>query len=530
VEPRPSLRRDLILLSLTALLLFLPGLGARDLWNPNEPTYGLAVAEMAQHGEWLIPTVNGERFVEKPILYFWLGRIATIAAGLNEFALRLPSILAALVSVAYVFLLGNRLASRFCGMAAALMFATSVSIATSARMIQMDLLATACVVATVYHGLIALERPGIRSPWLATGLAAGIGFLAKGPVVWICAAIPLGAAIAIAGERPRLPLRSVALALAAMAAPVAAWIVPLAATGELGVLRETILRQNFARFVDPWDHAQSWWYYLKYLWIELAPWSLLLPLAVGAGPTGQADRKLYRIAWIWLIGTVVFFSLSGSKRAVYLMPAAPAVALLVAGLAERLFRGTLDATRRRILGGALVAVSVSMLGAAWAVYGLRERYPSNGTALTVAAIALCLGAGVLLVTLVLEGRQRRAAIGFMIVLAALECGSLGWLAPRADEFKSARGFAGEVAAVSRGDAISGYRLWIWRADYHYYLGRRIGRVETPGALKPIWVGPARVCLIVEESKRQEFLATTGPALPQVSRAVGSKQVELYCNR
>jgi 4-amino-4-deoxy-L-arabinose transferase-like glycosyltransferase len=120
MTPRSTVRRDIFVLCLLALVLFLPGLGSRDLWNPNEPTYGLAVAEMTDAGEWWIPTVNGVRFLEKPILYFWLARVATLVGGVNEFALRLPSLLAALVSVAFVYLLGLRHAGRLRGVIAAL--------------------------------------------------------------------------------------------------------------------------------------------------------------------------------------------------------------------------------------------------------------------------------------------------------------------------------------------------------------------------------------------------------------------------
>ena len=77
-------RRDLCLLLLLAVSMFVPWLGARDLWNPNEPIYGQAVVEMAQQGEWLIPSVNGIPFLEKPILYFWSARIAGVIGGVNE--------------------------------------------------------------------------------------------------------------------------------------------------------------------------------------------------------------------------------------------------------------------------------------------------------------------------------------------------------------------------------------------------------------------------------------------------------------
>ena len=60
----PSIRRDLLLILLATATLFGVALGARDLWNPNEPVYGQAVAEMAARGDWLLPTVNGHDFGE----------------------------------------------------------------------------------------------------------------------------------------------------------------------------------------------------------------------------------------------------------------------------------------------------------------------------------------------------------------------------------------------------------------------------------------------------------------------------------
>ena len=74
-------RRDLVVVGLAAAILFLTALGARDLWNPNEPTYGRGVAEMAESGTWLMPTVNGLVFAEKPILYFWMARAASVLAA-----------------------------------------------------------------------------------------------------------------------------------------------------------------------------------------------------------------------------------------------------------------------------------------------------------------------------------------------------------------------------------------------------------------------------------------------------------------
>ena len=101
-----SIIKDVAILGIAAAILFLTFLGARDLWNPNEPVYGRAVVEMAERGDWLIPTVNGQVFAEKPILYYWLALTASKAAGgVNELTLRLPSAMAGLISVILTYFL-----------------------------------------------------------------------------------------------------------------------------------------------------------------------------------------------------------------------------------------------------------------------------------------------------------------------------------------------------------------------------------------------------------------------------------------
>ena len=59
---------------LVATLLFLPGLGSRDLWNPDEPRYAEVAREMLASGEYLVPHLNGEVYTQKPPLQFWAMR------------------------------------------------------------------------------------------------------------------------------------------------------------------------------------------------------------------------------------------------------------------------------------------------------------------------------------------------------------------------------------------------------------------------------------------------------------------------
>jgi 4-amino-4-deoxy-L-arabinose transferase-like glycosyltransferase len=78
-----------------ALILFFPGLGSRGFWAPVEPRYAEIARIMFAKNEWIVPTVNGELYTDKPILYFWLVLIcANLSGGVNKWTVRLPVALA----------------------------------------------------------------------------------------------------------------------------------------------------------------------------------------------------------------------------------------------------------------------------------------------------------------------------------------------------------------------------------------------------------------------------------------------------
>ena len=80
-------RRDLLILALLSALLFLPGLGRRDVWNPDEARYAEVAREMRLAGSWAVPRLNGEVYTQKPPLLFWSiavsGLITAGAGGIN---------------------------------------------------------------------------------------------------------------------------------------------------------------------------------------------------------------------------------------------------------------------------------------------------------------------------------------------------------------------------------------------------------------------------------------------------------------
>jgi len=80
-------RATAVLLALVlALLAF--RLGAVPLLGPDEPRYTRVAVEMHRAGEWVTPTLQGEPWLEKTPLFYWLAGGAFSVLGETEAAAR----------------------------------------------------------------------------------------------------------------------------------------------------------------------------------------------------------------------------------------------------------------------------------------------------------------------------------------------------------------------------------------------------------------------------------------------------------
>ena len=94
--------RPQVALLVAAALLLVPWLGLTPLFDVDEGAFGEATREMLASGDWLSTTLNGAPRFDKPILIYWLQAASAAVFGLGEFALRLPSALAALAWIAAI--------------------------------------------------------------------------------------------------------------------------------------------------------------------------------------------------------------------------------------------------------------------------------------------------------------------------------------------------------------------------------------------------------------------------------------------
>jgi len=113
------------LLSLLAMVLFLPFLGAVHLFDWDEINFAEISREMLLTGDYFRVHIDFEPFWEKPPLFFWLQSACMRLLGVSEFSARLPNALVGCVVLPLLFVLGKRLYDGAFGLLWACLYAGS---------------------------------------------------------------------------------------------------------------------------------------------------------------------------------------------------------------------------------------------------------------------------------------------------------------------------------------------------------------------------------------------------------------------
>jgi 4-amino-4-deoxy-L-arabinose transferase-like glycosyltransferase len=330
-----------VLLAAASLLLFINLNYA--LIEPDESRYAQIALEMYESGDWLVPRLGGEPYLDKPPLLYWLMATSYSCFGVSETSARLPCALAGLATVLAVYWIGRGLVGDRAAWYGALLLLACGGFVAAGRFIMMDglltLLTTVCYLAAVR----AMFASDCWRWWLISGIACGLGVLTKGPVAPVLCLPPLIALAWLGKDYRLLGLKTLAAFFLPVFAIASPWFFAISAE-QSEFVGYFFWKHNVVRYVDAFDHQQPWWFYLPMLALGIMPSTLLLPGLAAYLGTHQAKVRELRspelgsllLAAVWIVG---FFSLSSCKLVTYILPAFPLLALSLGKMfndAERL--------------------------------------------------------------------------------------------------------------------------------------------------------------------------------------------------
>lgn len=357
-------------------LAFLWNLGNIGLVDETEPLFAEAARQMTVTGDWITPFFNGETRFDKPPLIYWLMAIAYQTIGVNEWAARLPSAVAAIAVTAFGFYTLRYFGysssvpdqeslprdkkrmwlSAFIGSA---LIALNPETIAWARTGVSDMLLTGCLSSALLAFFWGYASGGKRtatqslgtkttlnfllftSPWyLAFYVLIALSVLTKGPVGIVLPGLIVGAFLLYLGNwrevlREMRPLPGGLLVLA-IALP---WYVLVTLANGEAYINSFFGYHNLERFTEVVNgHSAPWYFYFLVTLIGFAPWSVYLPLAIARLRFWQRESwkrsprstHLGLFALFWFAGVFGFFTIAVTKLPSYVLPLMPASAILVA--------------------------------------------------------------------------------------------------------------------------------------------------------------------------------------------------------
>ena len=477
----------------TAWTLF--GLVGHDPWKPDEAHYFGVVLDLLQRGDWVVPTLAGEPWVEKPPL-FYIVAAAFASAGRNFLSLhdaaRLATGFFVAVVVVFVARTGRELYGSGYGSAAVLLMLGCVG--TIARMHQLITdVALLAGIAIAMYGL-ALAR---RSAWTA-GLTIGIGgacaFLSKGLLGPACLGLTALALPLFRSWRKPQYGWSLAIAFAVAAIPAAIWMGAFYLRSPR-LFSVWFVDNNFGRFfgfAHLGTHNPPGFYAYTLAWYAVPA----LPIGAYAAWTAWRNRTMPSpwedLAFPTSLAVAILsvLALASDSRDLYLMPIVLPLSLACARLLPQLaptgIRALSSIASLALTGGAAllwIGWGALMTGFPAALSAVLHSYQPEYIARIhwgplALAIAVTIGAAEVL-------RRRAQTAGFALTQWTVGV-TLCWAliatlwTPFLDAGKSYRGMMRSlVRALPRGECVSSLHLGEpQRALLFYFAGITTKRIEV----------------------------------------------------
>jgi 4-amino-4-deoxy-L-arabinose transferase-like glycosyltransferase len=349
VSNTTSRKQALLLLAIIFVLVYVGSMFSPALLDDADATHAEAAREMVARGDYVTLHVNGIRYLEKAPLPYWLVAGAYRLFGINEFAARLPTVLAVLLLAWLGLTWGRRAFGERAGTYAGLFVLTCSGVYLFTRIFIPDVLLSLLIAASLYFLLAALELSGRTWRWYAGYACLALAVLAKGLVALVFVGMPAVIYLAITGEWRRWREFRLFSGLALLFVIAAPWHI-LAGLRNHGFFWFYFVNEHFLRFLGeryPKDYnklpAALYWT-LHLVW--LFPWSFYLPALVlnairdmKEPPSEAETRRRFAartrlLCWIWAGFVLLFFAISTNQE-YYTFPAYLPLLLLAADALAR---------------------------------------------------------------------------------------------------------------------------------------------------------------------------------------------------
>jgi 4-amino-4-deoxy-L-arabinose transferase-like glycosyltransferase len=331
--------------------------------DPDEGLHAAIAQEMVEKGDWIVPRLLDEPFLDKPIFYFWAIAASLKTLGMSEAAVRLPGLLFGVLGMLTTVAIAWRVLGRRTALIAGVFYASMILPVVLVQLPTHDV----ALVPWVNLSLLCLWESdrGVspRQGWAwtaAAGVVLGLAILTKGLVGVAIVGITYGGYLVVSWRLRFMHCFRAVLALT-MAAIISSWWYFAMERASPGYLLYYFFGRHMLGFLtSSQPHGlEPWWYYIPILAIGGLPWIAYLPVLVQDAVSRRRNRtpamtdtrgnQPLLLLGCWFIGFTFFLTVAHSKFITYIWPVFPATAILAAIVWVRKIDGVLSEGANRCM-------------------------------------------------------------------------------------------------------------------------------------------------------------------------------------
>ena len=332
---------------IVAAIVFFWGLGSMDLLSLNEGRRALAIQEMVSSGNWLLPHLNGELYLTKPPLLYWLSSSLGFIWGVNEWTLRLPSALAAIAVLIMVYRYALQQSGKWAALFAVQLLIANLGFAMLGRRAEIEMLLTALCVGSLLSALQYIQSQSSKNWIILSYFLLALALMTKGPLVILLVTLPLLIA-AIYSKNPHIK---------AVLLSGRGWLIFLVVgltwyaivSWQLGFdIWATIAKRDMLDKMQS-ESAKPILSYLAWIAVDFILLIGLFLVGVKEFFKQQFQQSRQLVLLAATILPLIIFSLFSNKHAKYLLPIYPLIAILLAIKLAAIFDAATEAKKKIIV-------------------------------------------------------------------------------------------------------------------------------------------------------------------------------------
>ena len=387
--------KTILILAGFCLLIFFTFLGSYPLIDVDETRYVRIAQEMLNAHNFLTPVINGEIFLEKPPLFFWLEDISFLIFGVNEWSARFPVGLTASFGVFMTYFFGKKLVSSRFGLISALTLGSSVIYIVLSHIAILDLILSVTMMVSAYFGILTLYSQSEKENWLywlGFYVFTALSALSKGlPGIAIPFAVVFFAYLFSKRLKDLFDFKKIGAGLMLIMLIILPWHIMMYKVHGKAFIDIYILQHHLARFLNSEgiNRKEPFLFYIPVILVGCVPFVFTHLTLLGNeirkifvnfkngfnfnifkyfAPDMQIQKRFLSINIMAFLVIFLFFSAASTKLPTYILPATFPLAYIIGYVFNEYYENNRFSTQIKISN--IITSSVFLLAAIAGCIGL----------------------------------------------------------------------------------------------------------------------------------------------------------------